>query len=443
MDLSIFATPEAWISLVTLMFLEIVLGVDNLVFIVLTSDRLPPEKQHIGRKLGLLGALVSRCIFLCFASFLVHMTDKLFTIPGLYINGAEFGLSVRDLVLFLGGLFYSEAVAQMVRENEAAYCRKTGMRTAVCANDKPYYDSLPLSSVVRPAWDADALAQVGFDGITVIEDAGKEVYLDWEYELYGASPLFAVVAEKPVAAPEGTETFNVLKATRDYWNERSSTFGLDGSIDKWGDLIQQKLLQRGVTSPWILDAGCGTGAMALTLASRGYRVCGVDFSQGMLLHARMNAKHQGLEIPLVLGCVDQLPFVSETFDVVVSRNVLSNLAVAKEALESWRDALRPGGYLVYFDSSWWHYLHEESLDAKRALAYGTGSSPIFNVLEELAKDMPIAAADRPAWDVMALRSLGFEVEAVEDVSSRVWTAEEQQRYEFAPQFMVVARKPVR
>lgn len=105
MDLSVFATPEAWISLVTLMFLEIVLGVDNLVFIVLTTDRLPPEKQHIGRRLGLLGALVSRCIFLCFASFLVHMTNKLFTIPGLYLNGAEFGLSVRDLVLLLGGLY--------------------------------------------------------------------------------------------------------------------------------------------------------------------------------------------------------------------------------------------------------------------------------------------------------------------------------------------------
>ena len=105
MDLSVFATPEAWISLVTLIFLEIVLGVDNLVFIVLTTDRLPPEKQHIGRKLGLLGALVSRCLFLCFASFLVHLTGKLFTIPGLYINGAEFGLSVRDLVLLLGGLY--------------------------------------------------------------------------------------------------------------------------------------------------------------------------------------------------------------------------------------------------------------------------------------------------------------------------------------------------
>lgn len=105
MDLSIFATPEAWISLVTLMFLEIVLGVDNLVFIILTTDRLRPEQQHIGRKLGLLGALVSRCIFLCFASFLVHMTDKLFMVPGVYIGENQLGFSVRDLVLFLGGLY--------------------------------------------------------------------------------------------------------------------------------------------------------------------------------------------------------------------------------------------------------------------------------------------------------------------------------------------------
>ena len=56
MDLSIFASPEAWISLVSLIFLEIVLGVDNLVFISITTNRLPEDKQHIGRKLGLAGA---------------------------------------------------------------------------------------------------------------------------------------------------------------------------------------------------------------------------------------------------------------------------------------------------------------------------------------------------------------------------------------------------
>ena len=101
-DFSIFATPEAWITLVSLMFLEIVLGVDNLVFISITTNRLPEEKQHIGRKLGLAGALVMRVIFLSFASFLVHMTEPLFTIDlGPYVHG----FSVRDIVLLVGGAY--------------------------------------------------------------------------------------------------------------------------------------------------------------------------------------------------------------------------------------------------------------------------------------------------------------------------------------------------
>ena len=104
-DLSIFTTPEAWISLITLLFLEIVLGVDNLVFIAITTDRLPAEKQHLGRKIGLLGALFMRILFLCFASFLVHMTTPLFTIPFIEIHGEPMGFSVRDLVLLAGGIY--------------------------------------------------------------------------------------------------------------------------------------------------------------------------------------------------------------------------------------------------------------------------------------------------------------------------------------------------
>ena len=98
--LSVFTTAEAWITLVTLIFLEIVLGVDNLVFITITTDRLPPEKQHIGRKLGLAGALLMRILFLSFASFLVSMTDPLFTIDlGFYAHG----FSLRDLIMLVGG----------------------------------------------------------------------------------------------------------------------------------------------------------------------------------------------------------------------------------------------------------------------------------------------------------------------------------------------------
>ena len=102
MDLSFFATPEAWISLVTLTFLEIVLGVDNIVFIALTTGRLPEEKQHIGRRAGLIGALVMRVAFLSVASYLVHMVKPLFTIDlGFYSHG----FAVRDLVLFVGGAY--------------------------------------------------------------------------------------------------------------------------------------------------------------------------------------------------------------------------------------------------------------------------------------------------------------------------------------------------
>ncbi|MBE6473132.1 MAG: TerC family protein [Coriobacteriaceae bacterium] len=102
MDLSIFSTAEAWISLVTLMFLEIVLGVDNIVFISITSNRLAPEKQHIGRKLGLLGAMIMRIAFLSVASFFVHMVTPLFSIDlGIWSHG----FSVRDIILLAGGIY--------------------------------------------------------------------------------------------------------------------------------------------------------------------------------------------------------------------------------------------------------------------------------------------------------------------------------------------------
>ena len=105
MDFSIFCTAEAWISLGTLIFLEIVLGVDNIVFIAITTDRLPVEQQPLGRKLGLAGAMIMRCLFLCFAAWLVSMTQPLFTIDAIQFGGHPLEITVRGLVLFIGGLY--------------------------------------------------------------------------------------------------------------------------------------------------------------------------------------------------------------------------------------------------------------------------------------------------------------------------------------------------
>lgn len=100
MDLSIFASPESWATLATLLFLELALGVDNLVFISITCERLPKDKQHLGRRLGLAGALATRIVLLLFASALVHMTAPLFTLS---FGPLSHGFSVRDVVLLIGG----------------------------------------------------------------------------------------------------------------------------------------------------------------------------------------------------------------------------------------------------------------------------------------------------------------------------------------------------
>ena len=102
MDLSIFALPDTWITLVTLIFLEIVLGVDNIVFISITTNRLSKDKQHLGRILGLAGAFVMRALFLSVAAWLTHMVDPLFMIDlGFYAHG----FSIRDIILFAGGAY--------------------------------------------------------------------------------------------------------------------------------------------------------------------------------------------------------------------------------------------------------------------------------------------------------------------------------------------------
>lgn len=98
------ATPAGWGEVVVLMFLECALGIDNLVFISITSDRLPPEKQHIGRRLGLLAAMVMRCLLLCFVVALMSINVTLFTLP-FGIEGGHTAINVRDLIFLVGGAY--------------------------------------------------------------------------------------------------------------------------------------------------------------------------------------------------------------------------------------------------------------------------------------------------------------------------------------------------
>jgi predicted tellurium resistance membrane protein TerC len=105
--LALFQSPEAWISLLTLTFLEIVLGVDNIIFVSIVANKLPLEQQPRARNLGLALAMVFRIVLLFFIGFIISLKDPLFTIPFItdHETNAPHGMSIKDLILMAGGLF--------------------------------------------------------------------------------------------------------------------------------------------------------------------------------------------------------------------------------------------------------------------------------------------------------------------------------------------------
>jgi predicted tellurium resistance membrane protein TerC len=90
--------PEAWIAFVTLTALEIVLGIDNIIFITILANRLPVEQRDNARRFGLLLAMGTRILLLLSLAWVMRLTEPLFSVM-------EHAVSGRDLILFFGGLF--------------------------------------------------------------------------------------------------------------------------------------------------------------------------------------------------------------------------------------------------------------------------------------------------------------------------------------------------
>lgn len=107
--IELFSSPEAWVTLIVLSALEIVLSIDNLVFIAILSNKLPEAQQKKARRLGLLMAVGFRIALLSTAAWLVTMNDPVLTV-------FDMGFSVRDIVLLLGGLFLIWKATMEIRE---------------------------------------------------------------------------------------------------------------------------------------------------------------------------------------------------------------------------------------------------------------------------------------------------------------------------------------
>ena len=103
--MGIFLNADTWLALLTLCFLEIVLGIDNIIFISIVSNKLPEEHRARARNMGLAFAMVVRIIFLLGITWVIGFTETLFTVPKTFWMHEDLPVSGRDLILGFGGLF--------------------------------------------------------------------------------------------------------------------------------------------------------------------------------------------------------------------------------------------------------------------------------------------------------------------------------------------------
>ncbi|MFT4256360.1 MAG: TerC family protein [Pseudoxanthomonas sp.] len=109
MSLDFLADPNVWLTLATLSALEIVLGIDNLVFISIAVGKLPEQRRPLARKFGIAVACLTRIALLVSLAFLARMQNDVFSVAGM-------GFSIRDLVLILGGAFLLVKGIMEIRE---------------------------------------------------------------------------------------------------------------------------------------------------------------------------------------------------------------------------------------------------------------------------------------------------------------------------------------
>lgn len=117
--IELFSSPEAWAALLTLTALEIVLGIDNVIFLSVLVARLPPDQAKRARQIGLALALVFRIALLSILVWLIGLTEPVITV-------AKFALSWRDIILIVGGLFL---IAKATHEIHAEVEAKEGEET--------------------------------------------------------------------------------------------------------------------------------------------------------------------------------------------------------------------------------------------------------------------------------------------------------------------------
>lgn len=262
---------------------------------------------------------------------------------------------------------------------------------------------------------------------------------------------------------------NIIEENRAYWSNRAGGYSQinqeelhSESYRLWGQLFREQLLKAFPEhslsdDPYpeylfsrlqVLDVGCGPGFFAILLTKMGCQVTAVDLTPNMICEAKKNAGDLSGQIEFLNMNAEALEFEDGTFDVVVSRNLTWDLPNPKEAYREWVRVLKKGGLLLNFDANWYHYLYDERArlgfeqDRVNTASHGFKDRNIgenFDIMEGIARRVPLTQIQRPEWDQQVLSDLGLEVSVEQRIWQQVWTEDEKTNFASTPLFLVRGR----
>ena len=252
----------------------------------------------------------------------------------------------------------------------------------------------------------------------------------------------------------------ILEENRTYWTGRASGYSevnrqelSTAQRQKWKDCLCDELARqfscRAFAELHVLEVGTGPGFFAILLRELGCDVTAIDLTPAMLAEAKENAGSMADEIRFMEMNAEALTFEDETFDAVISRNLTWNLPHPHRAYAEWVRVLKPSGLLLNFDANWYAYLFDGAAQAAyeqdrlNSAAQGVGDQNVgenFDVMEDIARRVPLSGIRRPDWDLRQLRALGLSAETDETVWQRVWSEEEKLNFASTPLFMIRGKK---
>lgn len=194
----------------------------------------------------------------------------------------------------------------------------------------------------------------------------------------------------------------------------------------WTNLILEKAPYEGKLN--ILDVGTGPGVFATILSMAGHQVTGIDISPNMLKEARENSYRMGVSPTYLEMDTQEIDFPENTFDLIVSRNVVWIMQEPEKAYASWLRCLKPGGRVIVFDGG--HAAREkgtfqEDYHNRRNKAYFEKfgeDQPIsfqadqYEAARGWKRELKLTYEARPEWDAETMRQLGYESVHWDDVN---------------------------